>query len=581
MNSFSNPAFATKVLVADDNAVDRKVLSAIVRRAGYQVIDAVDGNDALEKYYAQAPDLVLLDALMPGKDGFAVAREIKAGSQDKFVPIIFLTSLTEASELARCVEAGGDDFLSKPYNRVILNAKLSALQRVRDMHQTLQRQRDEISKHHMQLVADQEAAKAVFDNVAHARHLDVSYIKHLLSPLALFNGDVLLAAQNPNNNVYVLLGDFTGHGLAAAIGALPLSDVFYGMTAKGFSLPEIMRECNRKLCSVLPAGYFCCAAGLYIDFGRQTVEFWNGGLPSVYLRRKQALALKPALLPLASNHLPLGILSADKFSDVTEVVEVAQGDRLFMATDGVIEARDENGSYYGSHRLESMVRESPIDQVFGSVKRDVYGFMQEQDRDDDITMVEIEIVPADTIQAKASPPVEAGGPSDWKFSYELGCESLKNFNPLPLLQQVLMEAPYLRTRSTEIYTVMAELYSNALEHGVLGLNSSMKSSAEGFAQYYAARAKALEQVDGWVRFSFSAYVQQTRVKLEIRVEDSGAGFDYVTYLQKAREDSAQNNGYHGRGVKLLWDLCNRVDYIAPGNAVEVHMSWENDNGRND
>ena len=66
-----------KVLVADDNAVDRKVLSTIVSRAGYEVVQAVDGNDALVKFNEEHPDLVLLDALMPGKDGFEVAQEIR------------------------------------------------------------------------------------------------------------------------------------------------------------------------------------------------------------------------------------------------------------------------------------------------------------------------------------------------------------------------------------------------------------------------------------------------------------------------------------------------------------------------
>ncbi len=569
----------SRVLVADDNAVDRQLLSAIVRRAGYDVVDAVDGNDAVEKFYSEQPDLVLLDALMPGKDGFAVAEEIKANSRDKFVPIIFLTSLTEASELARCVDAGGDDFLSKPYNRVILKAKLAALERMREMHQTMQQQRDEISRHHMQLVADQEAAKAVFDNIAHARHLNASYIRHLLSPLAIFNGDVLLAAQNPSKNVYLMLGDFTGHGLAAAIGALPLSDVFYGMTAKGFSLGEVVRECNRKLCSVLPSGYFCCAAALYIDFHRQTVEFWNGGLPSVYLRRKHASPLKDLLVPLESTNLPLGILAPDRFNDDTQVVEVAEGDRLFLATDGVIEARNELGDYYGASRLEDIVRNSPVERVFDSVKTDVYGFMQEEDRDDDITMVEIEIVPNNSVQPQpAAPVVEDGGPRDWKFTYELGSESLKSFNPLPLLQQVLMEAPYLRSKATEIYTVLAELYSNALEHGVLGLNSSLKSSAEGFAQYYAARAAALENVNGWVRFAFSAYLRGNQVKLDIGVADSGPGFDFARYVQQAAAQPKQEKGYHGRGVRLLWDLCDRVKYTEPGNAVDVQLSWEHDNG---
>src|SRR5690606_38242092 len=106
-----------------------------------------------------------------------------------FVPIIFLTSLTEADALARAVDAGGDDFLSKPYNRVILRAKLSALQRMRAMHRTVQSQRDEISRHHAHLMRDQHTAKAVFDKIMHTGELDAPFIRYLLSPLAVFNGD--------------------------------------------------------------------------------------------------------------------------------------------------------------------------------------------------------------------------------------------------------------------------------------------------------------------------------------------------------------------------------------------------------
>ena len=89
------------ILVADDNEGDRMLLSAIVRREGYDVITAVDGVDALAKFEAEAPDIVLLDALMPNLDGFDAAREIKARTKDAFIPIVFLTSLTEAGEPIR------------------------------------------------------------------------------------------------------------------------------------------------------------------------------------------------------------------------------------------------------------------------------------------------------------------------------------------------------------------------------------------------------------------------------------------------------------------------------------------------
>ena len=560
----------SKVLIADDNAVDRQVLSAIVKRAGYEVIPAEDGIEAVDKYHNEAPDMVLLDALMPGKDGFEVAREIKASDRDDFVPIIFLTSLTEAQDLARCVESGGDDFLSKPYNKVILQAKLSAMDRMRTMHSTMQLQRDEIQRHHLQLLADQEAAKAVFDTVTHVDALDVHFIRHMLSPLALFNGDVLMVAQNPANNVYVMLGDFTGHGLAAAVGALPLSDVFYGMTRKGFALNEVVRECNRKLCSVLPAGYFCCASALYIDFSRKTLEYWNGGLPSVYLRRQGEEKIRA----LTSQNLPLGILQPDKFCDDTQVFEVETGDRVILATDGVIEARSTSGEYFGADRLEEIVANSPIDLVFDNVKNSVYEFMTEEDRDDDLTLVEVKVVEPGEISDLVDKSLDEPGPTTWKLEYELSGKSLKEFNPLPLLQHVLMEAPYLRKKSTQIYTILAEMYSNALEHGVLGLDSALKNSAEGFAKYYAARAQALENVNGHVRFKLEVPTDTTH--LLISATDSGAGFDYERYARSvvaARSGDQSNKGYHGRGLALLWELCEQVNFDAPGNCVHVILDW--------
>lgn len=562
---------ATRVLVADDSAVDRTLLATIVERAGFDVIQAVDGIDALEKFYAEKPDMVLLDALMPGKDGFAVAEEIKAHSGDDFVPIIFLTSLTEATDLARCVDAGGDDFLSKPYNRIILQAKLCAMERMRDMQQVMQAQRDEISRHHMHLLADQQAAKAVFDTVASSQDLEAGYIQYLISPLSLFNGDALLAAHNPSGTLFVLLGDFTGHGLAAAIGAMPLSDVFYGMAAKGFSLSEIVRECNRKLNSVLPSGYFCCAALLAVDFKRRRVEYWNGALPSVYLRRHEG----GEVVPLASTHLPLGILGDERFSDNTMVHEIDHDDRLLMATDGLIEARNVSGDMFGEERLLELVQRTPVDSLFQAIQDDVQQFTADTESDDDLAMVEIAVVPESEVKAVniRESLADLGGPRQWKFSYELGSASLQEFNPLPLLQQVLMSAPYLRAKSSSIYTVIAELYSNALEHGVLGLDSKLKSSADGFAQYYEMRAKALQKASGHIRFDVQGHMCGSSIDLRIDVTDSGAGFDYEAYLEKARADAA-SGGYHGRGVSLLWHLCEEVNFYGSGSRVGVVMRWE-------
>lgn len=562
-----------RILVADDNQVDRMVLSSIVRREGYAVEEAVDGTDALGKFRAFQPQMVLLDALMPGLDGFEVARHIKAEAGEDFIPIIFLTSLTEADALARALEAGGDDFLSKPYNQIVLKAKLSALGRMRAMHATMQRQRDEISRHHAHLVQEQEAAKAVFDNVAHTGDLEESFIRYLISPLAIFNGDVLLAGRNPSGDLYVLLGDFTGHGLTAAIGAMPLAEIFYGMTQKGFVPADILREANRKLARILPKGYFCCATMVAMNFNKNTVEFWNGGLPPGCLLRAGAREL----VHLESCHLPLGIQSDERFDATTRVLDMSPGDRLVMCTDGIVEARNQCGDAFGFERFDAVVLGAGrADSVFEALRREVYEHIGGTGRDDDITLVEVTMVrPDEAPPARhALRPEDAVGSAEWRLCYELGPRSLRAANPLPLLQQIVIEVPQLRPQAGAIHTVLAELYSNALEHGLMGLDSALKRSAEGFAAYYQARERAMADLKGFVRFDFRCEIEGPRGCLHVTVTDSGPGFDHCAKLREAEQ--AGEHDYYGRGVRLLRSLCHSLTYRGCGNEVEVTFTWSDD-----
>src|SRR5690625_3892413 len=125
---------------------------------------------------------------------------------------------------------------------------------MREMHTTMLAQRDQIALHNEHFMQEQTVAKQVFDNIAHSGCLDANNVKYYLSSLAIFNGDIMLAAMRPSGSMMVLLGDFTGHGLPAAVGAMPLAATFYGMVPKGFAMTDILREMNTKLKSILPVG---------------------------------------------------------------------------------------------------------------------------------------------------------------------------------------------------------------------------------------------------------------------------------------------------------------------------------------
>jgi two-component system, HptB-dependent secretion and biofilm response regulator len=559
-----------RILVADDNQADRLLLSSMLRKEGHAVVEAAEGIEALHCFTERAPELVLLDALMPGMDGLEVARRIKAAWHDAFVPIIFLTSLQAADELAACLDAGGDDFLTKPYNRVILRAKIAALDRLRKLHLAVREQHAALKAHHARLLDEQRGAKTIFDRVAHAGCLDASNVEYLISPKAVFNGDVLLAARTPSGNMHIFLGDFTGHGLPAAVGAMPLAQLFYSMTAKGFLMTDILREANRKLCDVLPTGMFCCAAMASFDFRRGTVEIWNGGLPAVYLVRSTGAAFEQIM----SVHLPLGLSPPSQFGTATKVRELKPGERLVMSTDGIIEARDVDGRMFGAERLISILRQAgDAERALPLIRDQLTGHVRGRDRDDDHALVSVAMVAEcdhPTRFSLAEGPASRG-PRDWSLEFTLQAPSLPAFYPLPLLHQVLMEVPELRRRGGEIFAVLSELYSNAVDHGVAGLSSSDKETREGFDDYYERRAAALATVrEGWIRFRFESRATGSDGSLRIRVTDSGCGFDYGRH---AAVQSTSDARLHGRGLRLVAQLCDDLRFHGCGNDVEVFFRW--------
>lgn len=562
-----------RILIADDNDSDRLILQTIVRKEGHTVYAACDGQEAIDIFRRESPDIVLLDALMPNVDGFQAARAIKQLAGDNLVPIIFLTSLRDATSLADCLAAGGLDFLSKPYNRIILQAKIKAFASMRRLHETVQRQRDEISLHNERLLHEQKVAKQVFDNIAHPGCIDAPNIQYLLSPMAVFNGDLVLASRKPSGGMYVFLGDFTGHGLPAAIGAMPVSETFYGMAQKGFSLQDILREINKKLKRILPVGVFCCASMCDLSFRKRSAEIWVGGLPDVLVYRHDSRKIES----LRSRHLPLGVVDNDRFKTETNVIPLALGDRIFLWSDGIIEAANPQGEMFGEERIQQTIQDTQ-DQgaIFSAIETAVKKHTGSSEQDDDYTMVEITMVNEEDMGeyfAERGKSFLAGGPKDWSMTYELRPQTLRDFNPLPLITHLLMEVPGLRPHSGKIYTILSELYSNALEHGVLGLQSSLKASADGFARYYSERTQRLADLyQGFVRFHIDHHPVQDGGVLTIVVEDTGPGFDF----QKKQAATHKTEGYSGRGIPLIDTLCRSVRYLPPGNKVEVIFDWHVD-----
>ncbi|WP_346839610.1 fused response regulator/phosphatase [Microbulbifer sp. SAOS-129_SWC] len=522
-----------------------------------------DAETALGNYAELRPQLVIFGPCTAGTAVSEDLQRLRARAGVEPVPILFVKSAQETLDVT-CLHTGCDDILLQPYNTALVRLKLAGLQRFSEFSGSLLAQRNRIRRHRADLLQEQASARQIFSNMGHESCLDQNdAIRYHLSPRAVLNGDVLAAAYAPGGKLMLLLGDFTGHGLPAAVGAVPLTSIFYSMVPKGFSLSHILRELNAKLHRILPTNMFCCALMLELDPHKQQARMFNAGMPSACLRHANG-----KLRLLESRHLPLGVLAAASVEEAIVHFPVEAGDHLYLWSDGIHEARSADGELFGERRLLDVV-EAPPGQCFESILAAVKRFSGDQE--DDLSLVEIAL---DRARSPSPQPVSNGRGAalgEWSINFTLGPNELRHADPLPLLHSVLAQVPGADRFQDPLTIVLGELFRNALEHGLLRLDSGLKKTDRGFADYYQQLQSGRRALtEGWIRIDLRCRTRGGRGALEVVVEDSGSGLP---------EDTGAANAYSGRGLPLLRAICREVRYQPGSSCVRAVLDWGAETGR--
>ncbi len=427
--------------------------------------------------------------------------------------------------------------------------------------------------------AERELALSVFAAILPRRILEASKLSYHLSSQSAFNGDLLLVENHPDGRQHIMLGDFTGHGLAASLGAIPAADVFMSMTRKGFPLRMIVGEINRKLYTQLPANLFCAACLIEVDAAHSRLRVWNGGLPSVYLIRRQQTQDDRRVTPIHADHPPLGVLPPDRLICTPRSLAIDAGDLVFMATDGVTEQRDLTGDMFGDERLVQLLA-SATDAagLADSLKRALATFSTGVEQGDDLTFVALRVGPEARLQARTLPdrglPPASVQAADWRLRLELQAPALRRLDPVSLLSQFVGDLTAPAHDWNELDLVLGELYKNALEHGVLRLDSSGKHTDDGFEAYYRAREARLAALDdGHVTVELTHHRDPEGGVLQMTLRDSGSGFDHRA---AGRESGEVPRLAHGRGLMLARSLCQGLEHRGDGSQVRATMRWRAD-----
>ena len=554
-----------EILIVDDDAMSRTLVAALVRKLGHNVLLAENGAEAVAAFEQQQPDLILMDGQMPVMDGFTATRRIREIDSSRWTPILFVAAENEHSTIVRAIDAGADDYLIKPVNPAMLRAKLAAVARVHKLYSEGEAQKQRLQKYHDSTEEEGRIALHLMRKLVNIEQLDDPMLKTLIVPItANFSGDLVAAARTPRGAIHVMLADAVGHGLAAALNVLPIVPCFYSMTAKGFDLDSIAIELNRTLRQYMPIDRFVATTLISVDPALRRIKVWNGANPPVL-----AFAGDGAVIArFPAKNMALGIVHEAAFDPVVDEYDYAVDCQLFACSDGVVEDYDcTTDEMARNQRVEKMLAETPPGLRLKRLRGALSARTDEGTAQDDMTIVLVDC----TMQAAPGRTVPPRMPAQSSFELTFGADDLRELDVVSMLIDVIDSIPGAHFHRRQLGVIVAELFANALDHGVLGLPSSLKDGAQGFERYYEARAEALARLeDGSICVRIESGWHNGRPRLELQFRDSGRGFD------RTATANVKELARHGRGISLVKSLCRQIEYRGAGNDVRVVYLFEDD-----
>lgn len=366
-----------RLLIADDDLTSRTILAAVARKWGYDSITVEDGEQAWNQLQQTDPPLLLLiDWEMPKLDGLGLCQRIRK-IETKVPPyIILLTSRGDVDDVVTGLEAGANDYIVKPFENAELKARLQVGMRMLELQAELKSTQDGLSY-------EKELIENIILKMRLAKPFEATSLRQLDKPVEKISGDIVLSVFTPNNTRYVLVGDFTGHGVVAAVGGPMVFDVFYTMAAKGIALSEIAGEINQQLLVKMPTGLFLSATFIELKPDGKTLSVWNCGMSDVLLYHNAILICR-----IKSQTLALGIVEQN--FDTVEVIEVDRGDKVYAFSDGITEIINLQGQEYGQDKLEQKIVEMLIKgEDIDFLWRQANQFSEGAKQFDDVTLVEL------------------------------------------------------------------------------------------------------------------------------------------------------------------------------------------------
>ena len=321
-----------EILVVDDDAMSRRVLGQLLSAAGYNCRVCKDGAEALDTIHEKPPSVLLLDFDMPGPNGAEVLRRLRSDGDPAVaqIPAIMLTAHGSEQSEVSCLQAGADDFVTKPVNSSVLRARIETQLRLRSMRRQLERQNDELEKWRRDLERDLAAARLTQQSLIPQKPLLLPgwQIATCYRPVIQVGGDIYGWLRMRDGRVLFWIADGTGHGAAAALLTTLAKLLFHHGSMDHDSPASLMEAVDNDFRSTFGARSFMTAMCVALDPATGQAQVVGAGHPPLLVVRHDGTTES---IPSATP--PLGLIKRAAFNETP--VGLEPGDAFLLYTDGL------------------------------------------------------------------------------------------------------------------------------------------------------------------------------------------------------------------------------------------------------
>lgn len=368
------------ILVVDDNPVNLEAIRTRLEMNNWRVETAGDGLEGLRRYRELRPALVLLDVMMPEIDGYRLCQRIREEHRDELVPIIFLTARQELTDKIYGINVGGDDYITKPFDKDDLVIRISHHLRTRTLMQEIRSKQ--------LLERDMEVAGLIQRRLfpsSFPRYGRLQVYGNTQQAQGV-GGDYFDVIPTADQKLLLVIADVMGKGMSAALVMVKIQTLLNALVREGRTHPEdLAGELHQALLQDLDGNRFVSACIALIDPQNGQVSYLNAGHQSGLLFRNE----EQRIVELEATVEAIGLWRENTGSAASETV-LQSGDTLLLYTDGINEARDRTQQTFGEERLHRLLRENNAQEpvvLFKAVMDAVAAYTADSELRDDMSLL--------------------------------------------------------------------------------------------------------------------------------------------------------------------------------------------------